>query len=104
VRVKPTFRPTFETGLGAHVERQEHAPHPLQIPSKPDPTPGVPPLSQIWDPSFLHTYDFGRWTMNVDVWTNGTRRLISGHVKIQTLRGSNPSLSTRVLAQRADHR
>jgi hypothetical protein len=29
---------------------------PLQIPAQPDPTPGAPPLSQIWDPSFLPTY------------------------------------------------
>ena len=61
MRVIPTLLPTFETGLGSDVERQEH-PHPLQIPAQPDPTPGVPPLFQIWDPRFLSTYDFGRWT------------------------------------------
>ena len=43
------------------AQLQSRTPHPLHIPAQPDPTPGVPPTSQIWDPRFLRTYDFARW-------------------------------------------
>jgi hypothetical protein len=55
VWVIPTFRPTFETGLGADMERQEHAPHPPINPCSARPHPGGTPHFPDMGPT-LPTY------------------------------------------------